>query len=209
MPVISWLPAFVGSHAFVELCMASGLALFGCGMFLAVREQAQKRALAHRKNLREEWRRHRASKALALRVQNVLGTGLERLRAQQFQPTSTSMGRRTLNMLLSFAQFEREVTAERIRDKIAASKKKGMWMGGLVPLGYDAIDRKLVVNPKEAATIRWLFETYSKLGSVRKLKEAADDEGIVSKARKTSRTNLTGSVSMSRGHLYRILENPI
>lgn len=66
--------------------MASGLALFGCGMFLAVREQAQKRALAHRKNLREEWRRHRASKALALRVQNVLGTGLERLRAQQFQP---------------------------------------------------------------------------------------------------------------------------
>jgi len=102
MPVISWLPAFVGSHAFVELCMASGLALFGCGMFLAVREQAQKRALAHRKNLREEWRRHRASKALALRVQNVLGTGLERLRTEQFQPAEVhrllpTMTERALN----------------------------------------------------------------------------------------------------------------
>jgi hypothetical protein len=86
MPVISWLPAFVGSHAFVEFCMASGLALFGYGMFLAVREQTRKKALAHRKNLHDEWRRHRASEALALRIQNVLGTGLERLRAEQFQP---------------------------------------------------------------------------------------------------------------------------
>ncbi|MCB1464449.1 MAG: recombinase family protein [Nitratireductor sp.] len=127
---------------------------------------------------------------------------------QQFN-TSTSMGRLTLNMLLSFAQFEREVTAERIRDKIAASKKKGMWMGGLVPLGYDAIDRKLVINQKEATTIRWLFDTYLELGSVRKLKEEADDKGIVSKARKPNRTSLTGSVPMSRGHLYRILYNPI
>ena len=127
---------------------------------------------------------------------------------QQFN-TSTSMGRLTLNMLLSFAQFEREVTAERIRDKIAASKKKGMWMGGLVPLGYDAVNRKLVINQKEAETIRWLFQTYLQLGSVRRLKEAADARGIFSKARKASRSKLTGSVPLSRGHLYRILANPI
>ena len=127
---------------------------------------------------------------------------------QQFN-TSTSMGRLTLNMLLSFAQFEREVTAERIRDKIAASKKKGMWMGGLVPLGYDAIDRKLVINRKEAETVRWLFETYLELGSVRKLKQAADTKGIVSKARKPNRSMFTSSVSLSRGVLYQLLANPI
>lgn len=127
---------------------------------------------------------------------------------QQFN-TSTSMGRLTLNMLLSFAQFEREVTAERIRDKIAASKKKGIWMGGLVPLGYDAIDRKLVINRKEAETVRWLFETYLELGSVRKLKQAADTKGIVSKARKSNRSMLTGRVSLSRGVLYQLLANPI
>ncbi|MEM7461496.1 MAG: recombinase family protein [Pseudomonadota bacterium] len=127
---------------------------------------------------------------------------------QQFN-TSTSMGRLTLNMLLSFAQFEREVTAERIRDKIAASKKKGMWMGGLVPIGYDNDDRKLVINDAEAETVRWLFQTYLQLGSVRKLKQAADARGIVSKPRKANRSNLTGSVPLSRGHLYRILANPI
>ncbi|MEM6464263.1 MAG: recombinase family protein [Pseudomonadota bacterium] len=127
---------------------------------------------------------------------------------QQFN-TSTSMGRLTLNMLLSFAQFEREVTAERIRDKIAASKKKGMWMGGMVPLGYDNVDRKLVVNEVEAETIGWLFRTYLELGSVRKLKEAADAKGILSKARKPNRSVPTGGVSLSRGHLYRILSNPI
>ena len=134
---------------------------------------------------------------------------------QQFN-TSTSMGRLTLNMLLSFAQFEREVTAERIRDKIAASKKKGIWMGGLVPLGYDAIDRKLVINKQEAETVRWLFETYLELGSVRKLKQAADNRGIVSKARTPKRTpngsaspRSSGSVSLSRGVLYQLLANPI
>ena len=78
---------------------------------------------------------------------------------QQFN-TTTSMGRLTLNMLLSFAQFEREVTGERIRDKIAASKRKGMWMGGVVPLGYDVIDRKLVINEAEAETVRTLFRLY-------------------------------------------------
>ena len=88
---------------------------------------------------------------------------------QQFN-TTTSMGRLALNMLLSFAQFEREVTGERIRDKIAASKQKGMWMGGTVPLRCDALDRKLVVNEGEAATVRRIFGTYADLGSVHALK---------------------------------------
>ena len=83
--------------------------------------------------------------------------------------TTTSMGRLTLNMLLSFAQFEREVAGERIRDKIAASKRKGMWMGGLPPLGYDVVDRKLVINQTEAETVRHVFRRYAELGSVRAL----------------------------------------
>src|ERR1700723_3475107 len=82
---------------------------------------------------------------------------------QQFN-TTTSMGRLTLNVLLSFAQFEREVTGERIRDKIAASKRKGMWMGGIPPLGYDVRDRRLVINPSEANTVRNIYERYLKLG---------------------------------------------
>src|SRR5438270_582216 len=89
---------------------------------------------------------------------------------QQFNTTS-SMGRLTLNVLLSFAQFEREVTGERIRDKIAASKKKGMWMGGNVPLGYDANERTLVINPAEAETVRRIFALYRELGCVRRVKE--------------------------------------
>ncbi len=101
---------------------------------------------------------------------------------QQFN-TANSMGRLTLNVLLSFAQFEREVTAERIRDKIAASKKKGMWMGGLPPLGYDAVDKKLVINEAEAETVRFLFDNYVDLGSIRKLKKVADRAGIVTKRR--------------------------
>src|SRR5437762_594003 len=92
---------------------------------------------------------------------------------QQFN-TTTSMGRLTLNVLLSFAQFEREVTAERIRDKIAASKKKGMWMGGLVPLGYDVRDRKLVPSPQEAELVLKIFSLYLELGCVRKLAEQLD-----------------------------------
>src|SRR5437763_6148539 len=92
---------------------------------------------------------------------------------QQFNTTS-SMGRLTLNVLLSFAQFEREVTGERIRDKIAASKKKGMWMGGNVPLGYDASERSLAVNPAEAETVRCIFALYRALGCVRRGREDAD-----------------------------------
>ncbi len=101
---------------------------------------------------------------------------------QQFN-TTTSMGRLTLNVLLSFAQFEREVTGERIRDKIAASKRKGMWMGGVASLGYDVHERRLVVNSTEAATVRQIFERYLELGSVRLLKEDLDRRGIVSKIR--------------------------
>src|SRR5262245_61891387 len=99
---------------------------------------------------------------------------------QQFN-TTTSMGRLTLNVLLSFAQFEREVTSERIRDKIAASKQKGMWMGGAVPLGYDAVNRKLRINADEAKTVRLLFELYPKLGNVRQLKEESQRLGLRTK----------------------------
>jgi DNA invertase Pin-like site-specific DNA recombinase len=101
---------------------------------------------------------------------------------QQFN-TTTSMGRLTLNVLLSFAQFEREVTGERIRDKIAASKKKGLWMGGLIPLGYDLKDRALVVNQPEAETVRTLFRLYRELGTVRRLKVEADRRGLRTKRR--------------------------
>src|ERR1700720_2384510 len=101
---------------------------------------------------------------------------------QQFN-TTTSMGRLTLKVLLSFAQFEREVTGERIRAKIAASKRKGIWMGGLVPLGYEARERQLVINEAEATTVRHLFTRYCELGSVRLLKEELDRNGVRSKIR--------------------------
>ncbi len=120
---------------------------------------------------------------------------------QQFN-TTTSMGRLTLNMLLSFAQFEREVTGERIRDKIAASKAKGMWMGGVVPLGYDVRDRKLVINEVEAEAVRTIFRRYAELGSVRLLGPELDRLGIVGKHRSGS-----GSAPISRGALYQILQN--
>ena len=127
---------------------------------------------------------------------------------QQFN-TATSMGRLTLNVLLSFAQFEREVTAERIRDKIAASKKKGMWMGVRVPLGYDASDRTLIVNDEEADTVRTLFLLYRKLGCVRRLKEEADRLGLISKQHRDSGGRITGGVPFSRGRLYHLLQNPV
>jgi site-specific DNA recombinase len=94
-----------------------------------------------------------------------------------------SVGRLTLNVLLSFAQFEREVTGERIRDKIAASKKKGMWMGGYVPLGYDLRDRRIHINPKEAETVRAIYATYLRHGCVMALKNELDRTGIFSKLR--------------------------
>ena len=125
---------------------------------------------------------------------------------QQFN-TTTSMGRLTLNVLLSFAQFEREVTGERIRDKIAASKRKGMWMGGTVPLGYDLRDRKLVVNPEEAALVCNLYRLYLELGCVSKLKAHLDREKVRSKVRISTAGNRTGGLSYSRGALYEILRN--
>ena len=127
---------------------------------------------------------------------------------QQFN-TTTSMGRLTLNMLLSFAQFEREVTGERIRDKIAASKKKGMWMGGPPPLGYDVRGRKLVINEVEADEVRRLFDLYLNLGTVRRLKEEADRLGITTKRRRRNDGLMVGGRSFSRGNLYRLLSNPL
>jgi DNA invertase Pin-like site-specific DNA recombinase len=127
---------------------------------------------------------------------------------QQFNTTS-SMGRLTLNVLLSFAQFEREVTAERIRDKIAASKKKGLWMGGPPPLGYDVNDRKLVINNTEATTVQILFSLYRQLGTVRRLKAEADRRGIVTKIRGQRNGKETGGKLFTRGNLYGLLRNPL
>jgi len=123
--------------------------------------------------------------------------------------TTTSMGRLTLNVLLSFAQFEREVTAERIRDKIAASKKKGMWMGGVVPLGYDVEARKLVINPTEAATVRKLFRLYLQHGNARLVKQKADRLGLRTKSRKPNNGSRPGAASFTRGHIYQLLANAI
>jgi site-specific DNA recombinase len=125
---------------------------------------------------------------------------------QQFN-TTTSMGRLTLNMLLSFAQFEREIAGERIRDKIAASKAKGMWMGGNVPLGYDVKDRKLVINEAEAATVRMIFQRYAELGSVALLKAELDRLEVVSKRREGGGGELSGGKRFSRGALYLMLQN--
>ncbi len=127
---------------------------------------------------------------------------------QQFNTTS-SMGRLTLNVLLSFAQFEREVTGERIRDKIAASKKKGMWMGGIPPMGYRSHERTLVIDEPHAERIREIYRLYLDIGCVRHLKAEVDRRGWVTPARTTRRADAVGNRPFSRGHLYRILTNPI
>jgi DNA invertase Pin-like site-specific DNA recombinase len=125
---------------------------------------------------------------------------------QQFN-TTTSMGRLTLNVLLSFAQFEREVTAERIRDKIAASRKKGMWMGGSVPFGYLAIDKKLVTDPEAAEKIRSIFSRYLELKSVFLLLEELNSGA--SEADSSSASSLRQRAIYSRGMLYHLLSNPV
>jgi site-specific DNA recombinase len=125
---------------------------------------------------------------------------------QQFN-TTTSMGRLTLNVLLSFAQFEREVTGERIRDKIAASKRKGMWMGGLVPLGYNLAASKLVPNPEEAELVCKIFSLYLEVGCVSKLASRLDYENIKSKSWVTKTGARLGGVSFARGALYDLLRN--
>ena len=123
--------------------------------------------------------------------------------------TTTSMGRLTLNVLLSFAQFEREVTGERIRDKIAASKKKGMWMGGMVPLGYDVVDRKLVVNEADAEQVRTIYRRYLELGGVAKLADTLKAEGFRTRVRTAKGGTTYGGCSPSNGALFKILTNPI
>ncbi len=123
--------------------------------------------------------------------------------------TTTSMGRLTLNVLLSFAQFEREVTGERIRDKIAASKRKGMWMGGPVPLGYDVIERKLVINEVEAETVRKIFGRYLELGSVRELITSLDRDGMRTKVQIRTSTGHRGGIPFARGCLFHLLKNRI
>ncbi|NOD86812.1 MULTISPECIES: recombinase family protein [unclassified Ruegeria] len=127
--------------------------------------------------------------------------------------TSSSMGRLTLNVLLSFAQFEREVTAERIRDKIAASKNKGLWMGGNLPLGYDRHPdpkaRTLVVNEEEARTVRHLFGLYDELGCLRKVEERATAEGLRSKRVVRTDGSVKGDCPLSRGQIYYLLRNPV
>jgi len=125
---------------------------------------------------------------------------------QQFN-TTTSMGRLTLNVLLSFAQFEREVTVERIRDKIAASKKKGMWMGGAVPLGYENRDKKLVIAPEAAEMVRAIYSRYLELASVRKLKEELDERAKSAIANVMEPND--SPRTFSRGHLYLLLSNPV
>ena len=127
---------------------------------------------------------------------------------QQFNTTS-SMGRLTLNVLLSFAQFEREVIGERIRDKVAASKRKGIWMGGTLPMGYDVRERKLVINQDEARTVREIFERYLELGSVRELKNDLDQRGIVSAVKLSRKGKQRGGKPFSRGALYCLLSNRI
>jgi|CXWL01.1.fsa_nt_gi DNA invertase Pin-like site-specific DNA recombinase len=123
--------------------------------------------------------------------------------------TTTSMGRLTLNVLLSFAQFEREVAGERIRDKLSASRKKGMWMGGSVPMGYDAVQRKLVPNPTEAEKVRQIFRRYVELGSTRQLRLALKADGVISQRRTAESGRTTGGNPFSRGALNHLIRNRV
>jgi site-specific DNA recombinase len=123
--------------------------------------------------------------------------------------TTTSMGRLTLNVLLSFAQFEREVTGERIRDKIAASKKMGLWMGGVVPLGYRVESRSLHMVEAHACVIRLIYRLYLELGSVTALKRHLDEHAITVPERQDGEGRVSGGGRFSRGHLYKLLANPL
>jgi site-specific DNA recombinase len=123
--------------------------------------------------------------------------------------TTTSMGRLTLNMLLSFAQFEREITGERIRDKVAASKKRGIWMGGAVPFGYRVENRALHIVEEHAEFVREIFRRYLDVGSVVRLKAALDAEDVRSPVRIAGTGRAIGGGRLSRGHIYWILSNPI
>jgi site-specific DNA recombinase len=125
---------------------------------------------------------------------------------QQFN-TTTSMGRLTLNVLLSFAQFERELTSERIRDKISASKRKGLWVGGMAPLGYDTGGRKITVNEAEAERVRSIFRGYLKFGSLNRLMVELRKQGIVTKVRTLRTGETVGGIPFTRGSLAHLLRN--
>src|SRR5580700_2206735 len=125
---------------------------------------------------------------------------------QQFN-TTTSMGRLTLNVLLSFAQFEREVIGERVRDKIAASKRKGLWVGGPIPLGYASVNKKLVVVPNEAETVRNIFRRYLELGSIRDLTEDLDRKGIRTRCQTLATGQTRGGIRFGVGSLAHLLQN--
>jgi site-specific DNA recombinase len=140
-------------------------------------------------------------------VERLEAAGASFVSVTQAFNTTTSMGRLTLNVLLSFAQFEREVTGERIRDKIAASKAKGMWMGGMLPLGYDLHDRKLIQNEAEADTVRLIFHRYLELGSVNALRDVLEATGVRSKAWVSRGGRAMGGSVIGRGALFDILQN--
>ncbi len=125
---------------------------------------------------------------------------------QQFN-TTTSMGRLTLNVLLSFAQFEREVTSERIRDKVAASKRKGLWVGGMVPLGYELKNGKLLIVKEEAEQVRTIFKRYLELGSVNRLVVELRERGFLTKLRRLSTGDSRGGIAFTQGPLFHILRN--
>ena len=137
------------------------------------------------------------------------GKGVSFVSVTQSFNTTSSMGRLTLNVLLSFAQFEREVTGERIRDKIAASKKKGLWMGGTVPLGYRVVERKLLIDEAEAETVRLIFARYLVLGSLAALQQDLRDRGIRSRARRLSSGRIIGDVPLTNGPLAHMLRNRV
>src|SRR6202048_2628992 len=125
---------------------------------------------------------------------------------QQFN-TTPSLGRLTLNVLLSFAQFEREVTSERIRDKIAASKRKGLWVGGTLPLGYEMKDGKIAVIEEEAELVRLIFRRYLKLGSVNELVRDLKERNIRTRTKQLSTGTTRGGIPFGRGALYYVLSN--
>ncbi len=135
------------------------------------------------------------------------GHGVSFVSVTQSFNTTSSMGRLTLNVLLSFAQFEREVTGERIRDKIAASKKKGIWVGGVVPMGYRLEDRKLLIDEAEAATVRLVFERYLALGSLSALQRDLRDRNILTRRRSLSSGKIRGGVALTNGPLNHMLRN--
>lgn len=151
----------------------------------------------------------RALSDFAKIVEILDGKGASFVSVTQAFNTTTSMGRLTLNVLLSFAQFEREVTGERIRDKIAASKKKGMWMGGPIPLGYDVVDKKLIVDEAEAETVRFIFERHQQCKTLKRTAEDLKARGIVSKLRKMRDGRLTGGTPHRPGSLTYLLRNRI